>query len=292
MKKNFKLFCFGFGQVANYFVKSLIKKNFSFDLVSTNTNKTQFRKIDNLKHISYFFNGDKFDEKLLEELDSSNKVLISIPPVNTTDIVTRIFKNKFEKNNFDWVTYLSATSVYGDKEGQWVNEELNLKPTSPKGVNRVNAEKKWLEFYEKFKLPIQIFRLSGIYSHENNIIKRLKAGTVKIVKKKDHFFSRIHVEDIAEVLTLSLNRFKSGQIYNISDDYPCSNEEITQYAAKIMQVQKPEAVSVENIKNEMLKNFYKDSKKVSNKKMKLFFDYKLKYPTFKEGLKVIRNHYI
>ena len=41
-----------------------------------------------------------------------------------------------------------------------------------------------------------------------------------------------------------------------------------------------------------LKDFYRDSKKVSNKKMKDFFQYTLKYPTFKEGLNMIRNHII
>ena len=52
----------------------------------------------------------------------------------------------------------------------------------------------------------------------------------------------------------------------------------------------PSKIKPEDIENEMLKNFYKDSKKVSNEKMKNFFSYKLKYPTFKEGLDMIRNH--
>ena len=47
-----------------------------------------------------------------------------------------------------------------------------------------------------------------------------------------------------------------------------------------------------DIESEMLKNFYKDSKKVSNKKMKSFFNYNLKFPTYIEGLKNIRNNLI
>ena len=49
---------------------------------------------------------------------------------------------------------------------------------------------------------------------------------------------------------------------------------------------------VDEIESEMLRDFYKDSKKISNEKMKSFFKYNLKYPTFKEGLKVIRNHIV
>ena len=112
------------------------------------------------------------------------------------------------------------------------------------------------------------------------------------MKKKNHFFSRIHVEDIAEILRLSLKKFVPGQIFNISDNYPCSNEELVSYAANLIKIDMPKKIKTSDIKNENLKSFYKDSKKVNNKKMKNFFKYKLKYPSFKEGLDVIKNHIV
>ena len=290
--KSFKLFCFGFGQVAKYFVENLIKENCKFDLITTNTTSTQEKKIKNFIYKSYFFKDDKFDTSLLEDLNSSNKILISISPKNETDIVSNLFEKNFRINNFDWVTYLSATSVYGNKKGQWVDEKSIPEPTSKNGIARLNAERKWLKYFYDFNLPIQIFRLSGIYSLENNIVKRLKMGTLRIVEKKNHFFSRIHVEDIARVLTISLKKFSAGQIFNISDNYPCSNEEVTKYAANLMQMNLPKKIKPEDLESEMLKNFYKDSKKVSNERMKNFFGYELKYPSFKEGLNMIRDHQV
>ena len=290
MKDKFKLFCFGFGQVAKYFVKNLIKENYSFDLITTNTKETKFEEIYNLKYKSYYFSDDKFDVDLLNDLNDSDKVLISIPPKDKEDVVLKNFKKNFKKNKFNWVTYLSATSVYGNKNGDWVDENTSTEPTSKRGIERLNAEKGWLKFYKNFNLPVQIFRLSGIYSNENNIIRRIKMGTLKIVKKKNHFFSRIHVEDIAGVLTISLKKFSSGKIYNISDNYPCSNEEVAKYVAGLISINLPEKINVEDLDSEMLRSFYKDSKKVSNKRIKVFFDYKLKYPTYKEGLDMIRNN--
>ena len=99
MKKNFRLFCFGFGQVAKYFVKNLIKNNFNFDLITTNTTQTQQEEIDGLKYKSYHFTDNKFDKNLLNDLDSSNKLLISVPPKNQTDIVLKVFDVIFKKNN-------------------------------------------------------------------------------------------------------------------------------------------------------------------------------------------------
>ena len=292
MEKKFKLFCFGFGQVAKYFVKNLIKNKFDFDLVTTNTRKTQNETFDTLQYKSYYFKDDKFDDNLLNDLNSSNKILISIPPKNQTDIVLKIFGKIFKKNNFDWVTYLSATSVYGDQKGQWVNEDTTPQPTSNRGIARLNAEICWLKYYKDFNLPIQIFRLSGIYSIENNIIKKLKMGTLKVVEKNNHFFSRIHIEDIAEILTISLKQFNSGHIFNVSDDHPCSNDEVARYAANLIKINVPKKIKPQEIASEILKDFYKDSKKVSNKKMRNFFGYDLKYPTFKEGLQMIKNHII
>ena len=290
MIKKIKLFCFGFGQVAKYFVKSLTENNIDFELITTNTKSTQSRKFKNLQYKSYYLLDNKFDIDLLYDLNSSNKILISIPPKGQIDLVLKLFSKNFEKNNFDWITYLSATSVYGDKKGQWVDENTNLEPLSEKGIARLNAEKSWLKYYKDFNLPIQIFRLSGIYSKENNVIKRLKNRTLKIVDKKNHFFSRIHVEDIAGILTASLKKFVPGEIYNISDNYPCSNEEVAKYAAGLIQVNLPKKINLEDLENTILKNFYRESKKVMNQRMKRFFDYQLKYPTFKEGLNMIRNH--
>ena len=136
-------------------------------------------------------------------------------------------------------------------------------PRSIKGIARLNAENKWLEYYKNFNIPLQIFRLTGIYSTENNALLRLKMGKLKLVEKKNHFFSRIHVEDIAEILTLSLKKFNPGQIFNLSDDYPCSNNEIAEYAANLINIDLPKKIKPEDLESETLKDFYKDSKKVS-----------------------------
>ena len=292
MEKKFKLFCFGFGQVAKYFVKNLLDKNFSIELITTNTKKTEMKRINNFEYKSYFFSYNDFDVDLINDLQSSKKVLISIPPKNKTDLVLKNFGKYFKNNNFDWVTYLSATNVYGDKKGEWVNENTTPNPLSLRGKSRLVAESEWLSFYKKFVLQIQIFRLSGIYSNENNIINKLQAGDYQIVEKKNNFFSRIHVEDISEILSISLNKFKPGEVYNISDNYPCSNEEVVTYASELLKINKPSKIKLDDLKNENLKDFYKVSKKVDNNKMKRFFNYNLKFSTYKEGLDNIINHII
>lgn len=289
---NINIFCFGFGQVAKNFINKIRTENFKINLSATSTSKTSTKYIDGFYYESYFFDNESYDENLIEKLKDADHILVSIPPTNGIDIVIKNFSKNIKNCKVKWITYLSATSVYGDHKGEWVNEESITKPTSPNGIARLTAEKSWLSLEADKNLPVQILRLSGIYSNKSNILVRLKSGNVNLINKKNHFFSRIHVEDIVGILFKSLSIFKSGEIYNISDDKPSSSEEVTLCGVKLLNMSKPKMIEIKDIESEMLRNFYKDSKKVSNKKMKSFFNYDLKFPTYVEGLSYIRNNLI
>ena len=289
---NLNIFCFGFGQVAKTFIQKLKLENFNINLSTTSRKKTRTLKFDNINYTSFQFEGDDYDIELIKNLEKSDHILVSIPPREGTDLVIKNFSNIIENCNAKWITYLSATSVYGDHKGEWVNEESKTKPITSNGIDRLSAEKLWLSLNLNKKIPLQIFRLSGIYSNESNILARLKSGKAKIVNSKNNFFSRIHVEDIANILFESLSKFKPGEIYNISDDKPSSSEEVTLYGVKLLNMDKPKIIELKDIESEMLKNFYQESKKVDNKKMKEFFNYELKHPTYVEGLDYIFNNTI
>ena len=289
---NLNIFCFGFGQVAKTFIQKLKLENFNINLFATSRKKTHTLKFNNINYTSFQFEGDDYDIELIKNLEKSDHILVSIPPREGTDLVIKNFSNIIENCNAKWITYLSATSVYGDHKGEWVNEESKTKPITSNGIDRLSAEKLWLSLNLNKKIPLQIFRLAGIYSNESNILARLKSGKAKIVNGKNNFFSRIHVDDIANILFESLSKFKPGEIYNISDDKPSSSEEVTLYGVKLLNMDKPKIIELKDIESEMLKNFYKDSKKVSNKKMKSFFEYDLKFPSYIEGLNYIRNNFI
>ncbi|MDC0372189.1 oxidoreductase [Candidatus Pelagibacter ubique] len=290
--KDINIFCFGFGQVAKNFIKKLSVEQYNINLSATSRSESSKKTFNGINYNSYLFNSEKFDQNLVVKLKEADHILVSIPPENQEDLVIKNFSKFIESSKVKWITYLSATSIYGDHKGEWVNENSKTNPISNNGIARLKAENAWFSLEKNKKIPIQIFRLSGIYSNEKNILIRLKSGGVKLINKKNHFFSRIHVDDISNILFKSLSKFKSGEIYNLSDDKPSTSEEVALFGAKILNIENIEKIEVDQIKSEMLKNFYNESKKVSNKKMKSYFDYNLKFPSYIEGLNHISCNFI
>ena len=91
-----KVFCFGFGQVAECFVNKLIKEKKDLDLAVTSRDETHQIEYNNLKITSFFFKDDNFDSSLKPKLEDANYILVSIPPIDGKDIVANYLDSNFK----------------------------------------------------------------------------------------------------------------------------------------------------------------------------------------------------
>ena len=280
-----KFFFFGFGQTAKYLVTNLIQSKKKFIFSATNTRKTKFKTYNKKKFRSFKFKDSYYDKKLFRKLTDADYILVSIPPQKKKDIVLKKFAQILKNSKFKKLIYLSATSVYGNHNGKWVNEHSKLKGKTKFGLGRKVVEKLWIKFRDSTKLNINILRVSGIYSKENNVLKKISKKSIFVKEKK--FFSRIRIEDLAQIIKKMFYSPKNYMILNAADDKPATNIEVASFAAKLLKIKNLKSVPLSNFKNKMIKEFYKDSKKVSNKNMKNKLQVKLKYPTYKQGLRNI-----
>ncbi len=273
------LLCFGFGYCAKYLAEILLEQGFRVS--GTHRNMMDCENDRNLGITSYIFDQDLPIENMWD-INTVTHILISIPPQNSQDIVLKEHLADLKKMpKLEWVGYLSTTGVYGDKQGDWVDENSVCSPTTERTIARLNAEKEWLGT----DLPVNIFRLSGIYGPNNSIIEQLKNGTAKRINKPGQFFSRIHVADIANTLIASMNKNTKNEIFNIADDYPCSQEEVVAYAAQLLNLPAPPLVDFKDAElSEMAKSFYAQNRQVKNDKIKNELGVELLYPSYKEGL--------
>ena len=220
-------------------------------------------------------------------LAGASHLLISAGPGEAGDPVLAELRDEIaaQADRFEWVGYLSTTGVYGDHQGAWVDEETPLTPSTKRGVARVKAEAEWQAIEG---LPLHIFRLAGIYGPGRGPFAKVRKGTARRIIKEGQVFSRIHVEDIARVLMASLNASRPGAVYNLCDDDPAPPEDVIAYAAELLGVPVPEAVSFEEAEMTLMaRSFYAESKRVSNAKIKGELGVQLKYPEYRSGLRAL-----
>lgn len=185
-----------------------------------------------------------------------------------------------------WVGYLSTTGVYGDHQGGWVDEATPLTPQSDRGRQRVVAEGQW----QATGLPLHIFRLAGIYGPGRGPFEKVRDGTARRIIKPGQVFSRIHVEDIAQVLEASIRRPNPGAAYNVCDDNPCPPDQVLSHAARLLGLPEPPAVTFEAVEatmTPMARGFYQESKKVRNDRIKDELGVRLYYPDYPAGLSAL-----
>jgi nucleoside-diphosphate-sugar epimerase len=215
-------------------------------------------------------------------------VLVSAAPNGEGDPSLSTYKSQLESMNaLVWVGYLSTTAVYGDHQGGWVDENTPVTPMSERGRWRAAAEQSWLDS----GLPVQVFRLAGIYGPGRGPFEKVRNGTAQRVIKPGQVFSRIHVEDIARVLLASMSRGKQRAIWNVCDDLAAPPEDVIGYAAELLGLPLPPAVPFEDAEmTPMARSFYSESKRVRNDRMKRDLGVNLLYPTYREGLRAILKH--
>lgn len=217
-------------------------------------------------------------------------VLVSIPPDETGDVVLDLHADLLAKmQDIRWIGYLSTTGVYGDTNGLAVDETAPLRPSSDRSRRRVEAERRWLELGRIRGLPVHLFRLAGIYGRGRNTLDQVRAGRARRIDLPN-LFSRIHVDDVANVLMASMARPYPGAIYNVCDDVPAKPADVTAFACDLLGVTRPPLRPFDEAAktmSQMALSFWRDNRQVSNARIKRELGVELAWPDFRAGLRGI-----
>ena len=271
---------FGYGYVSRFLIRELNNLGWIVYCTSRGVDIGKPVKNENVTVINFL------DPALPSLIKLSNVLLSTAPPNNEMiDPVLHAYADVISKNTFEWIGYLSSTSVYGDHNGAWVNEETECAPSSEQSRIRILAEQQWLKLYSINKLPVHILRLSGIYGPNRNCLDQIKNGKDFTIVKKDQFFSRIHVDDICMATLASIKSPTAGEIYNVSDDEPAPINVVQQFGASVLNLKSLNEIPFEfSDLSDQAKLFYNDNKRVSSKKIIEKLNIKWIYPNYMIGL--------
>ena len=223
-------------------------------------------------------------------LDGVTHLLSSVPPDEGGDPVIDEAGDAILQaaGQLDWIGYLSTTGVYGDRDGGWVDETSDLTPTGTRGARRKAAEAAWLDLGRVTGVPVQLFRLAGIYGPGRNALETVRSGRAQRIDKPGQVFSRIHRDDIAAILRASIDRPNPGAAYNCCDDNPAPPEEVIAYGCSLLGINPPPLIPFDAADlSPMARSFYRDNKRVSNKRIKEELGVVLAWPDYRRALEAM-----
>ncbi len=284
MNKN--LFCFGYGYSCYYLSAALMQAG-NWQVSGTTRDEEKLKDLRAQGISSHIFDMYTPLPDPYYVMKDATHLLISTPPGDDGDPTFNIHASDIAKlRNLEWIGYLSTTGPYGDRNGDWVDETSEPRPTTKRGSRRLKAEEQWLSLMKSHNLPVHIFRLAGIYGPGRSALDSVRHGVARRIDKKGHAFSRIHVDDIVQTLMASMNAPRAGEIYNICDDSPVPSHEVIDYACHLLGIESPPLLSYDEVDMAPItRSFYKDNKRVRNEKIKSDLGIKLRYPDYQSGLR-------
>ena len=170
--------------------------------------------------------------------------------------------------------FTSSTSVYAQRDGSWVTEESETKPTRETSQILLETERSVLANGGI------VARLAGIYGPGRSaLLTKFVEGTAIIDAENDRFVNQVHRDDIAAALFLLLNRKAEGaQIYNVVDDQPILQSECYRWLAQRLNRPLP---SIGRSTQERKRG--DSNKRVSNANLRAL-GWTPRYPKFADGM--------
>lgn len=210
-------------------------------------------------------------------LADATHVLSSVPPSVDGDPVLLAYGDAVTR--VPWIGYLSSTGVYGDAGGAWVDEGA---PIAGRRVSRNQADADWLA------LGARAFRLPGIYGPGRSALERVAAGKAHRVDLPDQVFSRVHVDDIAAGVIAGFAGPTGA--YNLADDAPCSQNDVMDFAARLLGVEPPPLIALDDpALSPAARAFYGENRRVANGKAKRLLGWSPRYTDFRAGLLALKS---
>jgi len=233
--------------------------------------------------------GGLDEEQTLEMLRALEPALVVyfVPPQkNGPDPLPGILET-FRGSPLEAFVYASATSVYGDRQGDWVDEDTPIIADGVADEGRIAAEELVLDAAKRHGLPVRVCRISGIYGPGRTLRGLLESGRYTLIDGHDTWVGRIHVDDLVSGILAAWQRGEDGHVYNMVDQRPHLAAEFANLAADLNGLPRPARIDEAEARERYSQAEYR--RKVSNKRIRCAglidsLRVELQYPTFETGL--------
>ena len=224
-------------------------------------------------------------------IGAATHLLTTAPPGEAGDpVLARYGAEIAAACRLRWIGYLSTTGVYGDRAGEWVDEDTPPAPGAARTRRRLTAERDWSA--ARGACAVDLFRLAGIYGPGRSGFDDLRAGTARRIVKPGHAFGRTHRDDIAQAVLAAMRQapLPGARILNLADDTPEETARVVEEAARLLGVAPPPSVPFAEAcarMSPMARSFWAENRKVASAATQQSLALRWRYPSYREGLRAI-----
>ncbi len=191
------------------------------------------------------------------------------------------------------IIYISTTGVYGDCKGEWIDETRPVRPQSARALRRVDAERQLRAWGLHYGVDITVLRAPGIYAEDRLPIDRLNRQTPVLIAEDDVFTNHIHADDLARATVIAMRQRwpKRFRVFNVVDDSQLRMGDYFDQVADAFGLKRAPRISRADAEERiapMLLSFMRESRRVSNARIKREMKLVLKYPTLASVLSSAR----
>ncbi|MCK5725895.1 MAG: NAD-dependent epimerase/dehydratase family protein [Thiotrichaceae bacterium] len=233
------------------------------------------------------------DQPLSASLPSTdlNRLFYFVPPPSKGRKDPRIarFLKKYG-TQIKQIVLISTSGVYGDCQGQWIDEQQVLNPTADRAYRRLDAEHEVKQWAKQTMGKYSILRVAGIYSKEQLPIERIRQGMQVVNNAESPWVNRIQADDLAMICYQAMKATGlSGEVFNVSDGHPSTMTEYFHHIADYASLERPTEISLaeaEKCLSKGMLSYLHESRRMKNDKLVEKLKIELKYPSLVEGLKI------
>ena len=185
------------------------------------------------------------------------------------------------------IILISATGVYGDCGGDWVDEQRPPAPDTDRGHRRLHAETTLVDWGRRHRVATIVLRVAGIYGPARLPIARLQQGLPVLREQDAPWSNRIHIDDLIQACLAAARHGVAGHCYNIADGHPSTMSDYFFQVAKLLGLAQPPGITLQQARQQMspgMLSYLAESRRLDNRRLREQLRVTLHYPNLASGL--------
>jgi len=186
------------------------------------------------------------------------------------------------------IVLVSTTGVYGDHDGDSVDESAAIAPSTDRARRRADAESAAGDFARRTRTELVIMRVAGIYGPQRLPLERLEKRAPLPPTENCGLTNRIHVDDLVTSLLAAARGARHADVFNVADGCAMPMRTWFETVARLAGLPPPPVITMRQARDQLspgLLSYLNESRHVDNRALIEGLGVRLRYANPEDGIR-------